>query len=247
MQAGYSRRIFRPRLWDLNPFFNIRNNFNIRTGNPNLLPEFTDSYEITTIYEIGEATMSSSVYHRYTTDVVERVSTFEDNVTFTTPQNIGTNSLFGFETNGKYRPVKWLTFNGNFNYTYFERRGIFENQNFDFDGSQWSLRLDSKIKLPADFDLELTGDYRSGFETVQGEQSGFAFMDIGLRKKFGKGKVVSSIGVRDVFASRIRERFINQPSFELYDFAQRGRFITFGISYAFGKGEAMTYSGRRRR
>ena len=34
VQAGYSRRIFRPRLWDLNPFFNIRNNFSIRTGNP---------------------------------------------------------------------------------------------------------------------------------------------------------------------------------------------------------------------
>ncbi|MFT5385706.1 MAG: hypothetical protein ACI81W_003115, partial [Saprospiraceae bacterium] len=26
LQAGYSRRVFRPRLWDLNPFFNIRNN-----------------------------------------------------------------------------------------------------------------------------------------------------------------------------------------------------------------------------
>ncbi|MEM9141938.1 MAG: TonB-dependent receptor, partial [Bacteroidota bacterium] len=39
LQAGYSRRIYRPRLWDLNPFFNIRNNFNIRQGNPDLLPE----------------------------------------------------------------------------------------------------------------------------------------------------------------------------------------------------------------
>jgi len=28
-QVGYSRRIFRPRLWDLNPFFNIRNNFTV--------------------------------------------------------------------------------------------------------------------------------------------------------------------------------------------------------------------------
>ena len=36
VQAGYSRRIFRPRLWELNPFFNIRNNFNIRQGNPEL-------------------------------------------------------------------------------------------------------------------------------------------------------------------------------------------------------------------
>lgn len=246
LQAGYSRRIFRPRLWDLNPFFNIRNNFNIRAGNPNLQPEFTDSYELTSIYDIGEASLSSSFYHRYTTDVVERVSTFADNVTVTTPQNIGTNSLFGFETNGKYSPAKWLTFNGNFNYTYFERKGIFENQNFDFTGNQWSARLDSKIKLPADVDLELTGNYQSGFETVQGQQSGFAFMDIGIRKKFIKGKVVANLGVRDVFASRIQENFVNQPTFETYSFRQRGRFITFGVSYAFGKGEAMSYSGRRR-
>lgn len=244
-QAGYSRRIFRPRLWDLNPFFNIRNNFNIRTGNPNLQPEFTDSYELTSIYEIGEASMSSSVYHRYTTDAVERVSTFVDNVTFTTPQNIGTNAIVGFETNGKYSPAKWITFNGNFNYSYFERKGVFENQNFDFTGDRWSVRLDSKIKLPADIDFEITGDYRSGFETVQGKQSGFAFMDIGLRKKIFKGKIVTSLGVRDVFASRIQENFVNQPTFESYNFGQRGRFVTFGVSYAFGKGEAMTYSGRR--
>ncbi|WP_338792872.1 TonB-dependent receptor [Bernardetia sp. MNP-M8] len=246
LQAGYSRRIFRPRLWDLNPFFNIRNNFNIRTGNPNLQPEFTDSYELTSIYEIGEASMSSSVYHRYTTDVVERISSFEDNVTYTTPQNIGTNAVVGFETNGKYSPMKWLTFNGNFNYSYFDRKGVFESQNFDFTGNRWSLRLDSKIKLPADIDLELTGDYRSGFETVQGKQSGFAFMNVGLRKKFIKGKVVANLGVRDIFASRIQESFVNQPTFESYNFRQRGRFVTFGLSYAFGKGEAMTYSGRRR-
>ncbi|MHA7058287.1 TonB-dependent receptor domain-containing protein [Aquimarina sp. M1] len=246
LQAGYSKRIFRPRLWDLNPFFNIRNNFNIRVGNPNLQPEFTHSYELTSIYKIAKASLSSSLYHRYTTDVVERVSTFEDNVTFTTPQNIGTNSSVGFETNGKYSPSKWLTFTGDFNYSYFDRKGIFEDQVFDFTGNQWSTRLGSKIGLPADIDLELTGNYRSGFNTVQGEQSGFAFMDMGLRKKILKGKVVANIGIRDVFASRIQERFVNQPTFETYDFGQRGRFFTFGLSYGFGKGEAMTYSGRRR-
>ena len=91
VQGGYSRRIFRPRLWDLNPFFNIRNNFSVRTGNPNLLPEFTDSYEIASIYIIGKTSFNFGVYYRYTTDVVERVSTFEDNVAITKPLNIGTN------------------------------------------------------------------------------------------------------------------------------------------------------------
>jgi outer membrane receptor protein involved in Fe transport len=246
-QAGYSKRIFRPRLWDLNPFFNIRNNFNIRVGNPNLQPEFTDSYEFTSIYKVGKASLSSSLYHRHTTDVVARVSTFKDNVTFYTPENIGTNSSIGFETNGKYNPNKWLTFTGDFNFNYFDRAGTFENQVFDFTGSQWSSRLGSKIGFPTDIDLELTGNYRSGFETIQGEQTGFAFMDLGIRKKIFKGKAIINLGIRDVFASRIQERFVNQPTFETYSFGQRGRFFTLGISYGFGKGEAMTYSGGRRR
>ena len=246
-QAGYSKRIFRPRLWDLNPFFNIRNNFNIRVGNPNLQPEFTDSYELTSIYKVGKASLSSSLYHRHTTDVVARVSTFKDNVTFYTPENIGTNSSVGFETNGKYNPNKWLTFTGDFNFNYFDRAGTFENQVFDFRGSQWSSRLGSKIGFPTDIDVELTGNYRSGFETIQGEQTGFAFMDLGIRKKIFKGKAIVNLGIRDVFASRIQERFVNQPTFETYSFGQRGRFFTLGISYGFGKGEAMTYSGGRRR
>lgn len=246
IQAGYSKRIFRPRLWDLNPFFNIRNNFNIRAGNPNLQPEFTDSYELTSIYKIGQASLSSSLYHRYTTDVVERVFTFDDNVSFSTPENIGTSSSIGFETNGKYSPISWLTLTGDFNFNYFDRIGTFEDQNFDFTGSQWSSRLGSKLGLPADIDLELTGNYQSGFETVQGEQSGYAFLDIGIRKKIIKGKVIINLGIRDLFESRVQERFVNQPSFESYRFGQRGRFLTFGISYGFGKGEAMTYSGRRR-
>ncbi|MDG1037546.1 MAG: TonB-dependent receptor [Polaribacter sp.] len=246
-QAGYSKRIFRPRLWDLNPFFNIRNNFNIRVGNPNLQPEFTDSYELTSIYKVGKASLSSSLYHRYTTDVVERVSTFKNNVTFYTPENIGTNSSIGFETNGKYTPNKWLTLTGDFNFNYFDRAGTFENQVFDFTGNQWSSRLGSKIGFPKDIDVELTGNYRSGFETIQGEQTGFAFMDLGIRKKIFKGKAIVNLGIRDVFASRIQERFVNQPTFETYSFGQRGRFFTLGISYGFGKGEAMTYSGGRRR
>jgi outer membrane receptor protein involved in Fe transport len=247
LQAGYSKRIFRPRLWDLNPFFNIRNNFNIRVGNPELQPEFTDSYELTSIYKIGTASLSSSLYHRYTTDVVERVSSFEDNITISRPENIGTNSTIGFETNGKYSPSKWLTITGDFNYNFFDRNGEFENQNFDFTGSQWSTRLGTKIGLPADFDIELTGNYRSSFKTVQGEQTGYAFMDLGVRKKIFKGKAIVNLGVRDVFESRIQERFVTQPNFESYSFGQRGRFITLGISYGFGKGEAMTYSGGRRR
>ena len=246
IQAGYSRRVSRPRLWDLNPFFNIRNNFNIRQGNPNLQPEFSDSYELTGIFIFDKLTLNGSIYNLYTTQLVERVSIFEDNVNITTPLNVGTKNSTGVEANGKYYPVKWFTLSGDFNYGYFIRRGEFNQQNFDFSGTQWTSRMNTKFKLPAGIEVELTGNYESGFQTIQGEVSGFAYMDAGARKKFKEGKAILSFSVRDIFASRIRQRNLNQPNFFLYDFSQRGRFMTLNFSYGFGKGEAMTYSGRRR-
>ena len=55
------------------------------------------------------------------------------------------------------------------------------------------------------------------------------------------------MSVRDLFATRARETEIAQEDFYIYSFGQRGRFITLGFSYGFGKGEAMEYSGGRRR
>jgi outer membrane receptor protein involved in Fe transport len=246
VQAGYSRRIYRPRLWDLNPFFNIRNNFNIRVGNPGLMPEFTDSYEITSIFNLKKSAINASIYQRNTSEVIERVSTFENNVNTTRPINIGTNRTTGIELNGDYSPTSWLKLTGDFNLNYFVREGEFEQQSFDFSGDQWSSQLTSKFALPANFDLEIGANYQSGYRTVQSQISGFAFADIGLRKKLKGGKAVINLGVRDVFASRIQESVIQRSNFYLYDFGQRGRFVTLGLSYGFGKGEAMTYSGSRR-
>ncbi len=247
LQAGYSRRIYRPRLWDLNPFFNIRNNFNIRQGNPNLLPEFTDSYEVTGIFFIGKTPLNLGVYHRFTDDIIERISFFENNVNITRPENIGTNSAWGLEFNSKYSPAKWLTFNIDFNYNTFSREGSFEGTVFDFSANQWSSKLLTKIKMPWDIDFETTGNYQSAFQTVQGEINDIAFLDFGLRKKILKGKAVLNFSVRDAFASRIRENQIVQNDFEVFNRSFRARFVSLGFSYGFGKGEAMQYAGNKRR
>ncbi len=245
MQLGYSRRISRPRLWDLNPFFSIQNTYSIRKGNPDLLPEFADSYELTGIFIFDKFSFNSSIYHLYTTDIQERVSYFQDNVNIVTPENIGTRRQTGVELNGKYTPAKWLTINGDLNYGYFIREGSFNNQVFDFQGDQTTGKLSGKVKLPWGIETELSGNYRSRYKTVQGTSSGFIFADIGIRKKLWKGKGIVNLSVRDIFASRIRENIVDQPDYYLYSFSRRGRFVALGFSYSFGKGEAMTYSGSR--
>ncbi len=244
-QAGYSRRIYRPRLWDLNPFFNITDNYNIRRGNPELQPEYADSYELTGIFTVEKLSLNSSIYNLYTTDVIERVSFAEKNRSVTMPLNIGTNNTTGFELNAKYSPAKWFTLNGDFNLGFFSRKGDYESQNFDFNGNKYNAKLNTKFQLSNGVDLELTGNYQSKFKTFQGNVSASAFMDAGVRKKLWNGKGVINLSVRDIFASRIRENIVDQPNYYLFSRSKRGTFITLGFSYGFGKGEAMTYSGRR--
>ncbi|MEM9547816.1 MAG: TonB-dependent receptor [Bacteroidota bacterium] len=246
-QAGYSRRIYRPRLWDLNPFFNIRNNFSIRVGNPNLFPEFTDSYEVGSIFIFDDISFNLNVYHRYTTDKIERVSTFENNVNTFRPENVGTNKATGIEANFKYSPSRKITINGDANYNIFKREGTFNDQVFDFSADQWSGKLTTKYKVSKALDMEVTTRHESREQTIQGILAANTFLDFGLRYKILKGKGVFNMSVRDIFASRIRQNTIDQDDFFLYSRSLRGRFITFGFSYGFGKGEAMEFSGAKRR
>lgn len=247
LQGGYSRRIYRPRLWDLNPFFNIRNNFSIRTGNPTLRSEFTDSYEVGSIFIFNKVSFNLNVFHRYTIDKIERVSTFVNEVNIFRPENIGTDKASGLELNFKYSPQKKITISGDVNYSVFKREGTFGDQEFDFSADQWSGKLTSKYKVSKSLDVEVTARHESRRQTIQGMIKGNTFMDFGLRYKILKGRGVFSMSVRDVFASRIRQNTVDQEDFHLYSHRQRGRFITLGFSYGFGKGEAMEYSGRRRR
>ena len=246
-QAGYSKRIYRPKLWDLNPFFNIRNNFSVRAGNPNLLPEYTDSYEVGSIFIFDDISLNLNAYYRYTTDKIERVSTFEENVTIFKPVNIGTNKATGIEANFKYSAIKNFTFNGDLNFNVFKRDGIFNDQVFDFSANQWSAKLITKYKVNKALDLEITTRHESQEKLVQGNSSANTYADFGLRYKILNGKAIFSLSVRDVFASRVSQTTVEQPDFYLYSRRQRGRFITLGFSYGFGKGEAMQYSGGRRR
>ena len=129
---------------------------------------------------------------------------------------------------------------------HFDRNGVYESESFDFNGNRWSTRIASKFKLPAQFDFEFSGDYRSKYETLQQVVSENLFFDMGLRKKIVKGKIILNLSIRNLLASRIDETVTSQSDFYLYDSRQRGRFVSFGISYGFGKGEAMQFSGQRR-
>ena len=246
LQAGYSRRIYRPRLWDLNPFFNIRNSYNYRKGNPDLKAEYSDSYEVSAIFVQGILSMNMSLYQLYTTNTIESVSTIENNISVSGPENLGIKRVNGIEINGKISPTSKIVISGDFNYNTFDRKASWQGRSYDFNGNSWTSELTSKFKLPKDLDVELSWNYQSGFKTVDGETLPSQFLNVGAKKKLFKGKGVISFNLRDLFVTRVRERRTIRDNFNVWSRSVYGRFWVLGFSYGFGKGEAMEFSGRRR-
>ncbi len=244
-QTGYSRRIYRPGLWELNPFFNIQNNYNIETGNPYLLPEFTDAIEATGIFHLRALSANVGLYHRQTADAIENIVSVEGTVSLTKPVNAGTERTTGIELNAKFTPLDRLSVAADLHFNHLERSGQVDNYSFDFGATRWNSQVITKISLPANVDFEVTGRYRSGYQAIQGRVSENVSADMGVRKKIVKGKVIVNLSIRDIFSSNIRESRVRQSSFYLFERYQMGRFVTFGLSYGFGKGEAMEFSGQK--
>ena len=186
------------------------------------------------------------IYHRYTTDVVERVTTFDGSVSTSLPINIGEEHTSGLELNGKYTFSKTFSLNADFNYNYVKRKGIYEGSDFGFNASQWTTRATSKWKASKTLDIEITGNYQSARQNLLSRYSSTYFVDMGLRKKFMKGRTIVSFSVRDIFATRVRESTTILDNLNQYSFGQRGRFVSLGVSYGFGKGDAMEFSSKRR-
>ena len=237
IQVSYSRRIRRPRFWDLNPFFTFSDNRNFFGGNPNLNPEFTDSYEIGHIKYWDKGSLSSAIYYRHTTDVITRIRrSVEDNKTAMRPENLATRNSFGFEFTYSFNPYKWWRVNGDLNFYRSITEGTVivdsETINLSADAFSWNGRITSKMTIWNDLDFQLSGNYRAPRETTQGKANAMYHFDLGFSKDVLKKNGTLTLSVRDVLNSR-RRRYTtgDEDFFTRGDFQWRFRQITLSLNY----------------
>jgi ferric enterobactin receptor len=234
VQVSYSRRIRRPRFWYLNPFFSFSDNRNIRSGNPNLNPEFSDSYEITYIKYWGNTSVTGSAYYRHTTDVMDRITTvLNDSTTLSQPQNLLERDDYGLEAIVSTEIDKWWRLNGSFNFFRAITDGGDLGEEYSADTYSWTGRINSRMKLWKKLDLQLMFNYRGPENRPQGKRKALAYLDAGLSLDIFGGNGTLDLNLRDVFNSR-RYRFITDiPG--LYSEGnfrwRRQQSVTIGLTY----------------
>ncbi|MBC7884209.1 MAG: TonB-dependent receptor [Saprospiraceae bacterium] len=205
IQLSYSKRIQRPRFMDLNPFFTFADNRNIFSGNPNLNPEYTDSYEVGHIKYWEKGNIGSNIFWRHTKDVIQRVTTINmDGTTNTRPLNLATADNVGVEFLFAYTPNNWLKLDGNVNVFRNVIEGEFEDTDLSADSYSWFGRVGSKVSFWKNADFQARLNYRAPVDVPQGIQKAQYIVDIAFSKDILNNNATVTLAARDLFNSRRR-------------------------------------------
>ncbi len=233
---SYTRRADRPWWRQLNPFVDYSDPENIRSGNPDLKPEFDNSFELRYGKFINQFSLYGAAFYRHTYHPIQRIRTInKDGVSYMTYQNKGKENYFGLETGLSADIVPGWTVRTNIGM----RRN--EVSGFDRPYKNWSLngRFSSYFPLPWDIRGFAYVHYRGPRSVAQGTRKGMLYSDLGVRKSFFDKRGDISLRLSDVFNQRKwASSLITDDFTETSSYQRSPRNLQLSISYTFGKLEA---------
>jgi outer membrane receptor protein involved in Fe transport len=219
IMASYTRRVQRPRDWDLEPFETWMDAYNVRRGNPNLQPEFIDSYETTFQSTVGQSVFSIDAYYKVTNNKMERIQSLYDTSWVTMPvnlntiDNIGKDYSFGSEIMLNVSPVKPWNLNLMGNLYQYRVKGELFGEAFSRESFNWSLRFNNTLKITPSTRLQANGMYNSPSVSSQGSREGNFMVNFGLRQEFFNRALSATLQVRDAFKTGAFEFSTTAPDF----------------------------------
>jgi hypothetical protein len=237
LQLSYSKRIHRPGQWDLMPFMKFGDNREMRVGNPNINPEYTNVIEAGWMQYFKAGSLLSSVYYRNTTDKIERMAEVGiDGIIYKIPMNIASRDAMGLELNGNYNPKNWLRFATGFNFFREKVSGEYQNQVFNVENFTWTNRTSVNITLPYKIRFQTSANYRAPSVNPQGKTLAMFHGDLGLSKDFWKNNATIGLNILDVLNSRRWKNQVHTATiYSVSDFQWRPRSIRLTFTYRFNQ------------
>ena len=231
LKLSYSRRVRRPTFNDLNPFFTYNDPRNQFQGNPDLDPEFTDSYEFEHLKYWEKGSLSSAVFYRHRTDVINRIlEILEGDTTLLRSENLKSQEDLGLEVAGSFSPNPWLEINADGSFFYTQSDGTNINPAYKNSNYTWQGRVTTRFKLPKIADFQLRVNHRAPQTRAQGRSFYITFLDISASRQFWNKKGRLTLAIADVFNTNVYRGNTESPT--LYRESEfRWRFRTTRLSF----------------
>ncbi len=269
LQLSYSRRINRPNFFQLIPFTDYTDKLNITKGNPNLVPEFTQSLELSYLKTFaGNNTLLASAYYKHTNNLITRYQTQQadpvsgDNELINTYINANSSYSAGAEVTSQNFLTKWWDISTNINV--YNSKVNTDSASGGSQGALWSMfgKFNSNFKLPSNFAIQFTTTYQSktnlpvntntgmgGPPMMQSQSASQGYiksswgMDLAVKKSFLKNNAAAvSLSVSDIFRTRTNSQYSSSEYFtQTYSRLRDPQMVKLNLSYRFGKIDASLF------
>lgn len=200
LKIGYSKRINRPDLDNLNPFIDITDALNPHGGNPYLKPEIIHIIETGYSKEWSKYSLSTNAFYRNATNTIRQYAELQDNgVVLQQPRNIGSTITYGLETIFSLKPIGF--YDANISITAFQQNINASNlaQNVVNNAFSWYGKIINNFVPWKGGKLQIIGNYNSALATAQGKRIPIYNVDMGFQQKLGKGNARLGLVVTDMF------------------------------------------------
>ena len=216
MQVNYSRKINRPNFFQLIPFIDYTDSLNITKGNPNLVPEFTNLFELSYQNQISNGhNFLSSVYFKNTDNLITRNQYRDknpnpaklDSFIISSYANASRSYTYGLELTSKDKIAKWwdLTTNVNFFNATIKAGNIAGGT--DNNLFSWFAKINNNFKLPKNYSIQLSGDYQAKTLVAPNGGGGNGGGGRGSGPMFGGGNLPSAQGyIKQLYGADIAIR-----------------------------------------
>lgn len=222
LMTSYTRRINRPRGWELEPFETWIDAFNVRIGNPALSPEYIDSYELGYQTFIGNSVVSIEGYYRIVNNKIERISSvYDDGITLSSVENVGKDYSLGTELFVNFDPITNWNVNLIGNLYDYRIEGQLEDRDFSRSSFNWNVRFNNIIKISERTQFQVNTIYNSPSVSSQGRREDFLYANIAVKHEIFENFLTATLQVRDVLGSAKREYTLETPNLYSYRYGSR--------------------------
>ncbi|WP_160711140.1 outer membrane beta-barrel family protein [Chitinophaga solisilvae] len=257
LQLNYSRRIRRPWFRDLLPTIEYSGQSASR-GNPDLKPEFTNSFELSYLKDIQHKhNVLVSLYYRNTdnaitdfyVDTTLTLNGQAQRVVLSYPINASTRNSYGAEITIRSQLTKTWDITGNFNLAQTKINASSQGNNLTNQGFTWFGKINSNTKLPWNLTLQIAGEYESRQILPQGERKPQYSIDAGLKKDMLKNKALSiSLTLNDIFNSDRNLSYTTTAFSEQENYRKRlTRELRLNATWRFGKMDTNLFKRKNNR
>lgn len=172
LQLNYSRHVTRPSFHQLVPYTDYTDSLNIKQGNPDLRPEFMNTFELNYLNNFNRKnTFMFSLYYKNTTGLItsyyknEYSSFLNKEILVSTYENANQANSYGAEITSQNSIGKWLDITTDLNVyqSNINASNLPDSMRTNVNNNliSWFGKLNLTFKLPWNIDLELNNSYQS--------------------------------------------------------------------------------------